>query len=120
MQVIGVAGHFDQATVMHLFQLCPGDEVVMPERAIAIVDGAPRRHVHVVGDHRHQRRIAVGLEQGEGLVIDTAQAVVEGQQHRLGRQRGAALRGLDHLRQRDRVVAVSASPLAATWSRMSW
>ncbi len=84
VQVVGMAGHFDQAAVVHLLQLRPGNEVIVAERPVAIVDRAPGCHVHVIGDHCHQRRVAVRLQQRERLVVDAAQAIIEGQQYRFG------------------------------------
>ncbi|MNI34299.1 hypothetical protein D3C73_882880 [compost metagenome] len=111
VQVVGMAGQFDQAAGLHLAQLVPGQEIVMAERTVAVVDGAARCHVHVVGDHRHQRRIVVRTQQWIDTAVHAAQAVVEGQQHRPRRQFCFSARGLDQLRQRDRVIAMGGQPV---------
>ncbi len=111
MQVIAVRADFDQAAVLHLAQLCPGDEIVAGEIARAIGHDLTSRQFHPTGHRCDQRRIAVGLQQREHPCIDTAQAIVEGQQHRPRGQGTLAGTCIEHLLHADRVVRMRAQPV---------
>ena len=82
-QVLGVVRgltlHDDQTRAFHRTQVVPG--------GVALA----RRLPDVVGVHEEGCRVAVALQQGEGVLVDAAPVVVEGQYERLSGKRRTAL-----------------------------
>lgn len=63
------------------------------------------------GLQRDQRRILIGLQQREHVAVDTGQTIIEGQQHRIGRQRLPSLAGINDLLQRNRPPPLPLHPV---------
>lgn len=62
VQIVAVRADFDQAAVLHLAQLCPGDEIIVGEIAMAIGHHLAGRQFDPAGDRCDQRGVAIGLQ----------------------------------------------------------
>ena len=110
VQVVGVRGNLDKAGTLHLAHFLPGDEILPWLRRAVVVDGTARRHIEPAANQCSQCRIVEEAQQGQYPRVDVPAAVVEGEQHGLGRQCRPALTGIEDLLQADRPVAVGLQP----------
>lgn len=62
VQVIAMRADFDQAAVLHLAQLRPGDEIIVSEIAMAVGHHLANRQFDPTGDGCDQRGITIGLQ----------------------------------------------------------
>ena len=110
MRSVGVRADLHQAGVRHFPHLLPSEEAIARRHQAAEIDRLVGRRIQPDADRRQHRRPVVGLQQREDPAVEAAVAVVEGQQHRLVRQRRAAVLRLQDLLDRHRLVAVLLQP----------